>query len=352
MGVVIAAGQWVGAAVLFMSITGLLNWFVKAIPLPVVKGVQLGAGLSLIIGAGSSLLKPLKWADPILDNRIWAIFAFLVLVCTQQLRRMPFALCFFVLALIFASIEASTSDHSLPWFHIWRPRFTMPVWFGGHDSPALWMAIGQLPLTTLNSIIAVCQLSADLLPDLPAPSVTAMGFSVAMMNLSGTWFGAMPVCHGAGGLAAQYRFGARSGASIIVLGLFKIVLGLVFGETLVDLLGHYPKSLLGIMVLAAGLELAKVGNSLNNGAPDLWEVAAGRDDDIQVRRQRSLSENERMERWTVMLTTTGGLLAFRNDALGFLAGMLCYGAYRLSGRLAEFRANRSVGSGERNPLLH
>jgi MFS superfamily sulfate permease-like transporter len=100
-----------------------------------------------------------------------------------------------------------------------------------------------------------------------------MGISVALMNLVGGWFGAMPVCHGSGGLAAQHRFGARSGASIIILGTFKIILGLFFGETLVGLLFWYPKSLLGIMVIAAGLELAKVGQSLNHGARDLWEAS-------------------------------------------------------------------------------
>ncbi len=95
------------------------------------------------------------------------------------------------------------------------------------------------------------------------------------MNLIGGWFGAMPVCHGSGGLAAQYRFGARSGSSIILLGLFKILLGLVCGESLVGLLRRYPKSLLGVMVLAAGLELAKVGESLNYGARDLWMFREG-----------------------------------------------------------------------------
>ena len=348
MGVVVAAGQWVSAAVLIMSVTGLLHWFIRVIPLPVVKGVQLGAGLSLVIGAGSSLLKPLHWTQPALDNRLWAIFAFLVLIGTQRLPRIPYALGFFILALIFAITEATVSQDGLPKFQFWRPSFSLPTWIGGHDSPALWMAIGQLPLTTLNSIIAVCQLSADLIPEVPAPSVTSMGLSVAVMNLSGGWFGAMPVCHGAGGLAAQYRFGARSGASIIMLGSFKILLGLLFGETIVDLLRHFPKSLLGIMVFAAGLELAKVGNSLNDGASDLWESAA---DQAGIRRLRDLTSEERKERWAVMLTTTGGLLAFRNDALGFLAGMLCHWSYKLSDRLEKQRARHSGILGEENPLL-
>lgn len=348
MGVVIAAGQWVSAIVLIMSATGLLRIFVRVIPLPVVKGVQLGAGLSLVLGAGSSLLTPLHWIQPALDNRLWAIFAFLVLVCTQRLTRFPYALLFFILALTFAAIGAVTSEYDLPSFHIWRPSIIIPSWIGEHDSPALWMAIGQLPLTTLNSIVAVCQLSEELIPEVPAPSVTAMGLSVAFMNLTGGWFGAMPVCHGSGGLAAQYRFGARSGASIMMLGLVKMVLGLLFGETIVGLLRNYPKSLLGVMVFAAGLELAKVGNSLNDSAPDLCEIAAGQRDG---QAHRKLTEAERMERWTIMLTTTGGLLAFRNDALGFLAGMLCHGAYKLSNRISTLRASRRGELAERELLL-
>lgn len=158
-----------------------------------------------------------------------------------------------------------------------------------------------------------------------------------MMNLIGGWFGAMPVCHGSGGLAAQYRFGARSGASIIMLGSFKILLGLFFGEELISLLHSYPKGLLGIMVLAAGLELAKVGESLNHGARDLWEVLDSRSSNNNgngegsgpngSKQQRQLSDEERMERWTVMFMTVGFLLAFKNDGVGFLAGMLCHAFY-------------------------
>jgi hypothetical protein len=282
----------------------------------------------------------------VLDNRLWAVLAFLVLVATQKLPRFPYALGFFLLGLLFAFIRLASAD-SLPSFHWWRPEFVMPRWLGGPDSPALWMAIGQLPLTTLNSIIAVSQLSVDLLPDLPAPSVTSMGLSVGLMNLTGTWLGAMPVCHGAGGLAAQYRFGARSGASVILLGLFKIVVGLLFGEALVGLLDRYPKGILGIMVFAAGLELAKVGNSLNRGAPDLWQAIAHQNRDTapssrRSRQARELTDEERMERWTIMMTTTAGIMAFRNDAVGFLAGMLCHGAYRLADYVNEKR--RKSGS--------
>lgn len=53
---------------------------------------------------------------------------------------------------------------------------------------------------------------------------------------------------GSGGLAAQHRFGARSGASVMIFGLFKVAVGLMFGNSLTSLLQKFPKSLLGIMV--------------------------------------------------------------------------------------------------------
>ncbi|CAI0653874.1 unnamed protein product [Colletotrichum noveboracense] len=349
-----AAGQWVSLAVLIMSLTGLLRWVTRNVPVPVVKGIQLGAGLSLVMAAGSGLLRDLHWTHPVLDNRLWALAAFLVLIFTQGLPRFPYALYIFLLSLVFAFISILNADHhephNLPWFHVWVPQLLHwnLDWF---KYKPITMAIGQLPLTTLNSVIAVSALAADLLPDMPTPTVTGMGISVGIMNLVGTWFGAMPVCHGAGGLAAQYRFGARSGASVIILGLFKIILGVVFGGTLLDLLSHYPKSLLGVMVIAAGLELAKVGHSLNHGASDLWESSAGNNDGGLLRQHRSLSDDERAERWTVMLMTTAGLLAFRNDAIGFIAGMLCFWAYRASERTARWWQSKRPIFGEREPLL-
>lgn len=329
----VAAGFFVSGVVLLFSVTGLLQWFTHTIPIPVVKGIQVGAGLSLVLSAGSSLLQPLGWTSPSwADNLLWALFAFLTILLTQQFWRFPYALTMFTLAIILALCV--TGPHNLPSLTIWRPHVVVPSW-PDFKVGAVDAGLGQVPLTTLNSIIAVSYLSADILPHLPAPSVTALGISVATMNLVGGWFGSMPVCHGSGGLAAQYRFGARSGSSIVVLGIFKIILGLVFGESLVGLLRQYPKSLLGVMVLAAGLELAKVGESLNYGARDLWVAAdiqspPGGNEGGAFKNQRPLSDDERVERWTVMLMTVAGLLAFRNDAVGFAAGMLCYWTYKSS----------------------
>jgi hypothetical protein len=325
----------VSGIVLVLSISGLLQCFTSAIPLPVVKGIQVGAGLSLILSAGTSLLQPLGWSSPNwADNLSWALLAFISLLFTMPFARFPYALVMFITGIILSTMIAGPD--ALPSLQLWRPEIHVPSW-ASFQTGALAAGLGQLPLTTLNSVIAVSFLSADLLTHIPAPSVTSMGISVALMNLVGGWFGAMPVCHGSGGLAAQYRFGARSGASIIILGLLKITLGFFFGESLIGLLRVYPRSLLGILVLAAGLELAKVGESLNQGARDLWVVPEasgdhrpGENRNERHKEQRSLSNEERKQRWNVMLMTIGGMLAFKNAAVGFLAGMMCHWVHQSS----------------------
>ena len=352
----VSAGFTTSVVVLMFSATGLLRWFSRVIPTPVVKGIQVGAGLSLVVSAGSSLLQPLGWTVPNgEDNLLWAMFAFLALLITLRFPKIPYALVVFLVGLGLSCIVVGRRN--LPHFSFWTPDIYIPS-MREFRVGALEAGLGQIPLTTLNSIIAVSYLSADLLPHIQTPAVTTIGVSVALMNLIGGWFGAMPVCHGSGGLAAQYRFGARSGASIIILGLFKMVLGLLFGETLIDLLRQYPKSLLGVMVVAAGLELAKVGESLNHGARDLWEdhhPQSGLGDRIAalegLKTRRELTDAQRKERWTVMFMTVGGLLAFRNDGVGFLAGMTCHWVYE-SGlwKYLDRRAGRN-DSGNRRANL-
>lgn len=233
-GEIAAAGIFVSACIFVFSVTGLLRWFTDVIPIPVIKGIQVGAGLSLIIAAGGSLSK-LGWLTPSwADNRIWAIVAFLFLLTTNYYRQIPYALVVLVVGLVFAIITAK-QVMDLPNFRPWIPVLTVPG--DGEWSVGIVQAgIGQLPLTTLNSVIAVVHLASDLLPEVTTPTTTSIGLSLSIINLVSCWFGAMPVCHGSGGLAAQYRFGSRSGSSVVFLGVLKLLIGFFFGNTLVGLL--------------------------------------------------------------------------------------------------------------------
>jgi hypothetical protein len=339
-----AAGLVVAGLVGIFSITGLLNWANRVTPIPVVKGIQVGAGLSLCLSAGSSMLLPLKWTGPWWgDNLLWALAAVLLLLCTFAYPRMPYAIIVFTTGIILSLASPRNEDTTIP------PAAIPVLHPSGHD---FWKAIttaslGQLPLTLLNSVIAVSALAGDLFPSPPypiAPTVTELGISVSAINLVGCWFGAMPVCHGSGGLAGQYRFGARSGSSIILLGSVKFTLGLVAfwkSPAIVAVLSNIPKSLLGVLVLAAGLELAKVGESVNTDARDLRVLE--RDLSWDGKRVRDLDERDRKERWTVMLVTVAALLTFKNDAVGFVAGLAWHWGFNVARRIQGWRHGESEG---------
>ncbi|KAK5707511.1 hypothetical protein LTR97_000045 [Elasticomyces elasticus] len=330
-----AAGLTMGIVVFALSASGLLKWLNRVVPAPVVKGIQVGAGLALVISAGSTMIKPLGWATPGYDNRLLALVAFALLGVAALVPRLPYALLVFTIGLVMAA-AISSSGESSGHASLWHPSVSVPnsaAWRTG----AIEAAIPQLPLTTLNSILAVTSLAATLFPDFPpTPSTTSIGFSVAIANLIGCWFGAMPICHGSGGLAGQYRFGARSGSSVIALGLVKLILGLFVGEAIVPLLQRFPKSLLGVMVLAAGIELAKVGQNVSD--TETWDSAADDTEHQQpALRSKKTVEQERKDKWMVMLVTVAGCLAFKNDAVGFSAGMVWHWSLKLPGWLEHYR---------------
>jgi hypothetical protein len=85
-----------------------------------------------------------------------------------------------------------------------------------------------------------------------------------------------------------------------------------------------------VLVLAAGVELARVGESVNTNARDLRE---GEGEAFDGHRLRVLDERERKERWMVMLVTVAALLAFRNDAVGFAAGLVWHWGFKATRRI-------------------
>ena len=318
-----SAGLFVAAAIGMLSLTGTMGWVTKRVPVPVVKGIQVGTGLSLAMSAGR-LYRP----GP--GNLVILVTAFVGLLLSARLKRVPYALILFVvgvLCVVYQSADRSDPRYrNWPHLSIWKPTTSVPS-TAAFERGFLEAGIGQLPLTALNSVIAVSFLAADLLPEVPTPSVTSIGISVAAINLVACWFGAMPVCHGSGGLAAQFRFGARSGASVIFLGVLKLVLGLFAHKIALWAFLGFPSVLLCVLVIAAGLELAKVGESLNtDGSKDL-EITYHLDGNGKAGVQ--LTEEERMRRWMTMLATVAGTMAFHNTGVGFLAGMLCFGTQKL-----------------------
>ncbi|CAH8337053.1 unnamed protein product [Eruca vesicaria subsp. sativa] len=294
-----AAGASTAATLLLLGATGAMSFLYNLIPLPVVRGVQLSQGLQFAFTAikyvrydyDTATLKPSSsprsWLG--LDGLILALAALLFIILstgsgsdrdsagdgdfaesssneTQSRRRrlrllssIPSALVVFLVGLVLCFIRDPSIFKDLKFgpskFKILN--ITWEDWKIGF----VRAAIPQIPLSVLNSVIAVCKLSNDLFDK--ELSATTVSVSVGVMNLIGCWFGAMPVCHGAGGLAGQYRFGARSGLSVVFLGVGKLVVGLVFGNSFVRILSQFPIGILGVLLLFAGIELAMASKDMN-----------------------------------------------------------------------------------------
>jgi len=283
---ILAAGIWTSAIILLLGLTHTIVAIDRLIPKSVVRGLQLGLGLQLL-ARGVLLVRDtgVFWG---LDSMLVGILGFGLVLGFASTRRVPVALLLFIGGLVLA---VAAKPHILSEV---RPGFYFPSWvpltWADFSNSFVRAALPQIPLTTLNSVIAVCALSADLFPERPArPRKVAI--SVGFMNIIAGWFGAMPMCHGAGGLAGQYRFGARSSTSILFLGSAKIVLAVVFGSSILALLHSYPQSVLGVLLGISGLELALVARDQSG------RTAA-----------------------TVMYATAAAVLALESTATGFIIG--------------------------------
>lgn len=166
------AGIGTSAVVLLLSVTGLLHWTARVVPFPVVKGIQVGAGLSLILNAGVQVQGTLSE----FDTWILAMLAFVALYATSRTPRFPIALVLFFCGLLVSL--AQTGLHGgrgkFPRLGLNFPRLDVPL-FSNIERGFLSAGVGQIPLTVLNSVIAVTSLCHDLLPSQPAPSVTSLG---------------------------------------------------------------------------------------------------------------------------------------------------------------------------------
>jgi MFS superfamily sulfate permease-like transporter len=117
------------------------------------------------------------------------------------------------------------------------------------------LAIPQAPLTITNAILATILLMQDFFDRRYDPD--KLSKSIGVMNLTSVPFGGFPMCHGAGGLAAQYRFGARTGGSNIMSGLILLPIALFFASP--AFVALIPLAVFGAMLVFVGIELGRYG---------------------------------------------------------------------------------------------
>jgi hypothetical protein len=122
----------------------------------------------------------------------------------------------------------------------------------------IYAGFAQLFLTLTNAVVATVTLIHDLFPERDDITPRTLIANMGAMNVITPFIGGMPLCHGAGGLAAQYLFGARTGGAILMEGLLEVFLGLFFSDSLLVIFTAYPSFIVGVMLLLTSIELGKV----------------------------------------------------------------------------------------------
>lgn len=254
---VAATGLLLGAILCLLAVTGVVGRLARWIPDNVLAGVRLGVGLYLVwAGLGLAVQGPLP-----------AALALAVLLALQRSRLKPLAAISVVAGgAIWGVLQ---DDAALPALSagLFLPQPLLP------DAAAWWAAtrevlLPQLVLTLTNAAVITAAIAAELFPaDRARITPDRLAWSSGGLNLLLAPFGAFPMCHGAGGLVVQHRFGARSGLAPALFGLTCLALGVLLGPNALALLALLPMAAVGALLLVAGVDLAR-SRRLREVAPD------------------------------------------------------------------------------------
>lgn len=264
--VLYGAGLAIGIVMFVLSASGLIDWLARVVPKTVVRGIQFGLGLQLATLA----LREYVQSDGV--SGYWlAGIAFLLAILFLGNRKYPAALFLVIVGFLYAlafKLEVSTLVQG---FGLGLPKFHVPHWQDIVTGFFL-LALPQIPLSLGNSILATRQIAEDLFPTRPL-TIRQIGFTYSLMNLVNPFFGGIPTCHGSGGMAGHYAFGARTGGSVIIEGALYLAVGLFFGKGFSAFVQVFPLPILGVILLFEGLALILLITDLSSSKRDLAVIA-------------------------------------------------------------------------------
>ncbi|MBN1277217.1 MAG: putative sulfate/molybdate transporter [Deltaproteobacteria bacterium] len=282
---VYASGFAMGIIWLLFSFTGIIGWIAKITPGSVIWGIQIALGVLLAFEA----LRMISFC--------WSlgIFCVLIVLILRKNRYAPASVVLMILGLAIMFLKGQFQ-------HIDPPGLTFPS-LSGFSLREIWQTMvlagfAQIPLTAANAVIATSSLIKAYWPERKV-SEKCLALNMGIMNTIMPFLGGMPLCHGAGGLAGQYYFGARTGGTNIIEGLIEISLGLFLAGSISALFAAFPTAVIGAMMFLVGIELTKFARNIR------WNL------DL------------------IPLATTLIVSLAANMAYGFIAGLLAHYLPRL-----------------------
>jgi MFS superfamily sulfate permease-like transporter len=272
--VIAAAGIELGVVLLVLSIGGLAEGVAKVFTKPVIRALQLGVGLLLVIAAVRLLREPPALFRGVPDTGwLWVLAIATIALVAWTARRYPWtALAVFTLGIVGTAIVVGPQ--------LGAPRFVLPTLgippASAFATAVLLLVVPQFPLTFGNAVVAVSDLSHEYFGAAARrvrPSTVCRTDGIG--NVVAGVLGGMPMCHGAGGLTAHVRFGARTAGMNLLLGGVLITLGVLFAHQVLELLGLLPVWALAAFLAFAGVQHAALVRDLRGGPLAIALVAGG-----------------------------------------------------------------------------
>ena len=246
---VISTGFGTGVIWFLLGFSKKLNKIVSKVPIVAVRGIQLG--LALILGwTGLKLFS---------ENLFLGFISIAIILILIKNKLIPSAIILTfggILIMFFTqTIFISELEFGFPLL-----TFQIPTW-ENFLLGMVYAGFAQLFLTLTNVMVATVVLIKELFPEREGIDANTLAFNMGAMNLINPFLVGMPLCHGSGGLMAQYAFGARTGGSMILEGVMELILGLFFSEALLILFTEFPMAILGAMLIYTAFLLGKIALS-------------------------------------------------------------------------------------------
>lgn len=265
-----ASGILFGAILLVLSLTGMVDQIAKLFSQAVVRGIQLTLGLIFLKKGIELIINKNVFMSGIQSrfaeypvNLILGILVFALVLLLLDNKRFPAALAALAVGIVsgiaLGGFAGNTISLGPTDMHFIQPT-AADFW-----TACIMLILPQMPLTIGNACVGTADTCTSLFTGnhhLSKAKAGKFAFTMGIMNLPAGFFGAVPMCHGTGGLAAHYRFGARTGGAPIMIGIFFVVVALVLGDLGFKLLSIIPQAVLGVLLVFAGLELCPLLRSL------------------------------------------------------------------------------------------
>ncbi len=276
-----ASGYLMGLILLIIGATGTISLIGRYIPRSVIRGVQLSTGVLLMVQGvkmmlgASTIQKIHQMAEPNFTIQsigpvpigiLIGIAGGLLTLVLLDNRKFPAGLVVVIAGLALGVILGTREGLEQIRLGLTFPTLLPFGWPTTADFTfALFaLVLPQIPMTLGNAVVAYSDLSHDYFKERSVKvTYKAACLSMACASFLSSTFGGMPLCHGAGGLAAHYRFGARTVGSNIIIGVVFISMAVFLGNRALAVINLLPLAVLGILLLFAGSQLGLTILDLN-----------------------------------------------------------------------------------------